>query len=267
MTEDRLSCPKCGAPISKDDKTCKNCGANLIEIAPPSPPIAPKLEEAYAGRFSVWQRLSKLIINPSEAMKDIALAPEYGGIAVIIAVQSVLLAVGFSLVGQKFQFYGSNAATVSSIFSGILAIAAVLGIFLLVVRWLVKSFLVKLACNSGSQWSFKVAASVTGYAYLADVVVGIIGLCISWFLIPTVSVDTSNLQAATQSLSGYASQIRYIRFVYSLPVSLIAALWKSYLGGLGARSGTKEKCSLTTGFAVFFVLSLIGLLVSFVVNP
>jgi hypothetical protein len=267
MAEERLTCPKCGVPISEDDKTCKNCGANLIEIPPPSPPTAPKPEEAYVRRFSVWQRLSKLIINPSEAMKDIALAPEYGGIAVIIVIQSVLFAVGLSLIGQKFQFYGSNAAAVSSIFNSILAIAAVLGVFLQVIRWLVKSFLVKLACNSGIQWSFKVAASVTGYAYLADVVVGIVSLCISWFLIPTVSVDTTNLQTATQSLSGYVSHLRSLRFVYSLPVSLIAALWKSYLGGLGARSGTKEKCSLTIGFAVFFVLSLIGLLVSFVVNP
>jgi hypothetical protein len=70
-----------------------------LEI-PTSPPTALKPEEAYARRFSVWQRLLRLTINPSEAIKDIALAPEYDGVTVIIVAQLVLLGVGFSLIGK-----------------------------------------------------------------------------------------------------------------------------------------------------------------------
>ena len=63
----------------------------------------------------------------------------------------------------------------------------------------------------------------------------------------------------------YFSKFCARALVYCLPFDLFGLLWKSYLGGLGAHFGTKEKCSLGMGIAVFFVLSLIGFLIPFVI--
>jgi hypothetical protein len=243
---------------------------SLIETPSPTspqPPVPQEVKEAYARKFSIWQRFFKLITSPSEAMKDIALAPEYDGVLVLIILQSIIGAVTLVMVRQKLQFYGENAANINSLLNLFLTIAGVIAISVIVGKWLLKSFLVKVTCDSGSGWNFKTAACVTGYAYLADILISIISLCISWFLLPTFSVDTTNLQAATLSLSDYRSQLTFMKFAYSLPVSLIAIFWKSYLGGLGTRFGTREKCSLGTGFTVFLVFSLIGLLIGYLINP
>ena len=93
---------------------------------------------------------------------------------------------------------------------------------------------------------------------------GIIGMCIAWFLLPTLHLDTTDLEAMRQVFSDYEAQLNWLRLVYALPFSLFGLLWKSYLGGLGAHFGIKEKCSLGMGIAVFFVLSLIGFLISFI---
>ncbi len=129
---------------------------------------------------------------------------------------------------------------------------------------MIKSLIVKYFCDSGSSWDFKVAACITGYAYIADIVIGVLGLVVLWFLLPTFQLDTGDLEAVRQALSGYQAQLNWLKLIYSLPLSLLGLLWKSYLGGLGAKFGTKEKCSLGTGIAVFFVLGFIGILISFI---
>jgi predicted nucleic acid-binding Zn ribbon protein len=60
----------------------------------------------------------------------------------------------------------------------------------------------------------------------------------------------------------YQVQMKWIGLFFTLPLSLIGFFWKSYLGGLGARFRTGEKCSFNHGFTVFLVLGLVGLVIS-----
>jgi hypothetical protein len=197
-------------------------------------------------------------------MRDIAFSPDYGGIVVVLALDFVLLSVGLAVILQKIQFSGPHAETISGILSGFLGVAVFIAVIILVAKWAIKSLIVKYACDSGSGWDFKTAASVTGYAYIADVIMGIVGLCLAWFLLPTFHLETADLEAMRQAISDYEAQLNWLQLMYTLPFSLFGLVWKSYLGGLGARFGTKEKCSLSMGILVFFVLSLIGVLISFV---
>lgn len=267
--EERFLCPSCGTLVFEGDIYCRKCGASLTEFfktIPETPPPSPEhvTEEPYRRKFSLTQRLYKLLTAPSEAMRDIAFAPDYEGVFVIIAVEFVLLSIGIAMVLQKIQFFGPNAGRISGMVSGILGVAIFLLLILSAVMWLIKSLIVKYACDSGSSWDFKVAASITGYAYIADLIVAILGIFVLWFLLPTFQFDTTNLEAARLALNDYQAQLNWLRLVYSLPVSLFGLLWKSYLGGLGAHFGTREQCSLGTGIAVFFVLGLIGFLISFI---
>jgi hypothetical protein len=267
--EERFTCPKRGALVSKDDKFCSNCGASLSNVSFSS--VFPEIsggeresEEAYERKFTLTQRFYKLLTSPSEAMRDIAFAPDYEGFFLIFVMEIVLVSVTLWLVFQKIHFVGEHAGAIIGSVTGVIFFAVVLGMGIVIVKWLIKSLIVRHACDNGSGWSFKTAASITGYAYFADIVVGIIGICLSWFLIPSFTVDTTDLQVAIQEMNNYMAQLTSLQLLYSLPVSFIGLLWKSYLGGLGASFGTKDKCSLRGGIIIFFVLGLIGLLFSFV---
>jgi len=200
-------------------------------------------------------------------MRDIALAPDYTGYFAILALQFVLTAVAVAMVMQKIQIAGTYAVQITSMLNVILGIAIVIAVILVIIKWLVKSFIVKYAGDSGSDWSFKTAASVTGYAYIADVIFTILGIALSWLIVPTFRVDTTNLKAAIQQMNDYRAQVNLLKLTFSLPASLLGLTWKSYLGGLGTHFGTNRRCSIRTGFIVFFVLGLIGLLVSFFISP
>jgi hypothetical protein len=158
---------------------------------------------------------------------------------------------------------GTNASQISSFVSSALGAVVVLAFVLVIVQWLVKSALVWASCKSGSNWSFKTAAVVTGYAYFADVVVGFVVLFLVWLLLPTYVIDTSNLTAAQQSFASLEAKLMLMRFLYSLPTTFLALLWKSYLGSLGSHHGTSKLCSIGKGFVVFLLLGLIGVLISF----
>ncbi len=267
--EEKFSCPGCGTLISKDSMFCKKCGVNLVgfsETALEVPPSAPERlpEEFYERKFSLTQRFYKLLTSPSEAMRDIALAPDYEGVLVVIALNIVFLSVAVGIALQKIQFSGPHAETISGMVSGLLIAVIFIAGILEVARWAIKSLIVRYACDSGSGWDFKTAASVTGYAYIADIIMGVIGLCIGLFLLPTLHFETTDLETMRQTLNDYEAQLSWLQLLYALPFSLFGLLWKSYLGGLGTRFGTKEECSLSMGIAVFFVLSLVGLLISFI---
>lgn len=270
MTEEKFSCPSCGTLVSKGDVYCRICGTNLTEFAETVPKtslsgVEGLPEELYERKFSLPLRFYKLLTAPSKAMKDIALAPDYAGILAIIAAQFVLFSFAIAMVLQKIQISGPYSQTLSGMLSGVLVLAIFVGVILFVAKWAIKSLIVRYACESGSGWDFKIAASIAGYAYIADIIFGVLGICISWLLIPTFHLDTANLTAARQSLNDYQTQLNWLKLVYTLPMSLIGLLWKSYLGGLGAHFGTKEKCSLAKGIALFFALGLIGLVISFII--
>mgnify|MGYP001571275844 CR=1 FL=1 len=275
--QENSQCPYCGALVSKTDKYCKNCGKVLIKYSdfaqsqPTQPawstPIPP-LEETYERKYSMFQRFYKLIFSPSEAMKDIALAPDYGGPIVLVILRIIITAIGISVVLQKFQLVGDTATInyISSTLFSVMAIAIVISVFLFLAFWLIKSFLVKLSCDKGSGWNFATAASVTGYAYIADFIFGIVGVIAIYFLIPSMTFDVTNLDAATSALANWEAQTYPVRLAYSIPIGFVGLIWKSFLGGLGTKFGTKENSSLAFGFFVFLVLALLGWLISYLVT-
>jgi hypothetical protein len=266
--EEKFSCPSCGALVSKGDVYCRKCGVNLTDFSqttPEAPPTPPELatKEPYERKFSLPKRFYKILTAPSEAMQDITLAPDYGGIVIITVIDFVILVIGVSLALQKLPFSGPNATRISGMLSALMIGVIFFAIIFFVVKWAVKSLIVQYACNSGSGWDFKTAASMTGYAYVADMIMGIFGLFVLWLLVPSFPpIDTTNLATVTEALNNYQAQITWLKLVYTLPLSLLGLVWKSYLGGLGAYFGTKENCSFGKSVAVFFVLGLLSVLVS-----
>ncbi|MGB9714402.1 MAG: zinc ribbon domain-containing protein [Candidatus Bathyarchaeales archaeon] len=271
MNEEQFACPKCGALVSKSDKFCRNCGASLTEIfetqaltpsTPPPAEVAP--EQPYERKYSLFQRLIKVLFSPSEGMKDIALAPSYGEVFVVLTFEIILSTAVIAMVFTKIQFVGSLPSFFWNIITSAIAIGVVFAFGLFIARWLIKSLIVKAACDSESGWDFRTAASVTGYAYLADVVISLLGLVVAWFFIPSIVIDFTNLEAARQALADFQAQTSWLKFWYTLPISLLGLAWKSYLGGLGTHFGTRGKCSEKLGFVVFFCLGLIGVVISLV---
>jgi len=263
--EENLTCPKCGALVSKGDKFCKNCGAELAwpqEVVPSPVPAVPPYERS----FSMVERFWKLVVSPSEAMRDIAGAPDYSGVLVIIMFQIVVAILAVLGVMQKIRFVGPSqqVSWIWGFVGGIMAFAVILSGLVLVGFWMLKSLIVKHSCDNGSGWTFKVAAAVTGYAYISDLIFGVLGAVVVWVLLPQFTVDVSSVNAATQSLANFTAQANWLKLWYSLPFSFIGLAWKSYLGSLGTRFGTKEKCSLGRAFVVFFVLGLVGVLFGFI---
>lgn len=271
--EENLRCTYCGASVSRTDTVCRNCGKDLstrsepVQSEPTASVQAPS-EVPYERKYSVFQRFYKLIVSPSEAMKDIGLMPDYGGPIVLLILETILMAAAFSLAFQKIQLIGDSqmVSQVSGLLSAIIALTVVIGFFLLLVFWLVKSLLVKYFCDEGSSWSFGTAASVTGYAYLADAIFMIISLVVVFSWLPSVTLNVSDLAAARQAVVNFQAQVLWIRLIVGIPVGFVRMLWKSYLGGLGTKVGTQGRSSVERGFAVFLVLALLGWLISFLIR-
>ena len=267
-------CPLCGAVVAKTDVFCKHCGAELVgtsKFAPREPEVSDlsSSEEASEQKFySVFERLYKLIVSPSVAMEDVGRWPEYNGPIVIVFLLAILASVSIALAYQKIQWTGDPnvIAQGQSYLSTVLTIAVLLSVVIVVVYWLVKSLLVKALCDSGSGWSFGTAASVTGYAYIADVIIGIIGLLVVFPLLPSLTINASDLSATQTAISNWNAQVLWIRLAVSIPLGLIGLVWKSYLGGQGTKYGTGELSSLAKGFGVFFGLTLLGWLISFLIQ-
>jgi len=201
-------------------------------------------------------------------MQDIGLAPEYTGPMLLIIFRAILLAVTIALAYSKIQWAGDPNLInrVSGLLSGIITLAMVMGVGLVLAYWLGKALIVKYTCDSGSAWTFKTAASVTGYAYVPELILGIIGLVVVYSMIPAITMNVSDLDATRTALENYQAQVLWIQIIFSVPVSIIGVIWKSYLGGLGTKFGTQKKASLALGFTVFLILSLLGWGISFLLT-
>ena len=272
--EEHLVCPHCGAAVVKTDVVCRSCGGDLVRpfrfaSKEPEVSVEPSSEETDVREYSVFERFFKLVVSPSNAMEDVARWPDYTGPVVILFLLCVLAGVDVSLVFQKIQLTGDPelVSSAQGLISGIVAAAVVIGVVIVIVFWLVKSLLVKALCDDGSGWSFATAASVTGYAYIADLIIGIIGSIVVIPLLPSITIDVSDTSATQVAIANYQTQLLWIRLAISVPLALVGLVWKSYLGGLGTKYGTDESSSLGKGFAVFLGLALLGLLINFLVNP
>ncbi len=220
----------------------------------------------YSRSFSLIQRLYGVLRKPSETMRDIGLAPDYGGVTIILIFQIALMIGAISISMSKIHIIGTYATEVNNAISGAVALATGIGVFLVLLRWAVKSAIVWKACDEASGWSFSSAAAVTGYAYFVEVIVNIIWMVLISVYMPVLQLDVSNLEAAVQALESYKSQV-IVLALYRLPITFLTLIWKSYLGGIGAHHGTREMCSKTKGIAVFLILSLIGVIISIIISP
>jgi hypothetical protein len=271
--EEHLTCPDCGASVSRTDWFCKACGK---ELSPSSGPVQnepaassePVSEQAYERKYSVFQRFYRLVVSPSAAMKDIGLSPDYAGPVLLVILESILGVVAISLAFQKIQITGDSqmVSQVQGFVSLVMTIAAVFVVVYFLVAWLVKSLIVKYSCDGGSGWSFGTTASVTGYAYLADFIVGVISLIIVYPLLPSLTLNVSDVTAATQAVANFQAQIQWTRLLIAIPLGLVSLIWKSHLGALGTKFGTHERTSRPMGFTVFLVLALFGWLISFLLR-
>lgn len=243
----------------------------LLLSEPAAPPPSSSLPEAsptptpYVKRFNVFQRLYRLLFSPAEAMQDIASAPDYQGGLTIILIQTMLMGIVVASIFQKIHFTGSisGVSLAGAVFFFaffILVLALIVSVAMLVGLWFLEALFVKLLGDSGSGWSFRVAASVAGYAYIAYFVSGLIPLVGSWLLMPEVTIDLTNpaLSRAVIQEIGLPSWFSLVSWVFAV----LGLVWVSYLGGLGVHFGTKKRCSIRKGMAVFLGLGLIPVLIS-----
>ena len=135
----------------------------------------------------------------------------------------------------------------------------------LIIRWLVKSYLIQHGCDSKA-WDFGTAASVTGYAYLPNVIFSFVGAILSWILLPSVVINTTDLEQALAQIQQFSAETIWISISLTMILSVIAWIWKSKIGSYGAYAGTHGNCSEGSAFGVYLMVGGLGLLIDFVSN-
>ena len=196
-------------------------------------------------------------------MDDIGSAPDYTGVIVLFVIWTIFTIIGVMIMLPKLQFVGPYGATITSAVMATTVGTLILVPFVLIIRWLVKSYLIRHACN-GKSWDFPTAASVTGYAYLPNVIISFVWLFVIWFLIPSVIVDTTDLAQALIQLEIFDAQTMWITVGLSTIFAAFALLWKSYLGSLGTYTGTRMNCERNSAFGAFVAIGFIGLLIDLI---
>ena len=196
-------------------------------------------------------------------MEDIGQAPDYGGVIVLFAIWTIISFIGLGISLTKLQFTGPYGDFVNSgVYSGVV-MAGLLVPVGLIIRWLVKSYLIRHMTDSNA-WDFEAAASVTGYAYLPNVIFTLIGAIIAWLLVPAIVIDTTDLLVATAQLELYNAEIFWITFLPSILFSLIALLWKSRIGSYGTYYGTHRRIEIGSAFGTFMIIGFIGFVIDFI---
>jgi hypothetical protein len=99
-----------------------------------------------------------------------------------------------------------------------------------------------------------------------EIILGIIGFAVVYPMIPAITLNVSDLDATRIALASYEAQLLWIQIIFSVHLSFIGVISKSYIGGLGTKFGTEEKASLALGFTMFLILSLLGWGISFLLT-
>ncbi|TFG95394.1 hypothetical protein E4H12_13360 [Candidatus Thorarchaeota archaeon] len=271
----RTTCPQCGQLVPSGNSYCGKCGASMsrsprssgIEPTSSSPSIRrPRPQYPhYDRKLSLLGRITKLLTSPEEAMEDISLAPDYGGVIVLFIAWTIISIISFNIALQKIQFVGPYGDDVNRMVAAGAAGVVMLIPVVLIIRWLIKSYLIRHACDSKS-WNFETAASVTGYAYLPNIIFSIIGLFTVWLLIPSVVIDTVDIDLALAQMDIFTAQTMWITVGLSTLFSLLALFWKSHIGSYGAYFGTHKNCEKGSAFGSFLMIGFLGFIIDFISN-
>ena len=226
---------------------------------------AEKKEEAslpYERKYGLLKRLWGAIFKPDETFSDIALSPDYAGVILILIIEATLFIVTIYQLFGKINIVGPYASDVKGFLNMLMSMVSVMIFPFCVIRWLIKSVIIWKACDSGSNWTFSSAASVTGYAYIVEIISAAINMFVVSTL-PSLTLDTSNPEMVTKQANEYISMFQSGYYPHMLIISFVFIFWKSYLGGLGTHYGTRKLCSKAFAMALFVILSLIGLAVNY----
>lgn len=276
--ENSITCPRCGQIVPSGNAYCGACGAQVSSVRDvghtrsrieptssvvrrPPAPLPPK----YDRQLSMFERFTKLLTSPREAMEDIGRAPDYGGVIVLFILWTIIGTIGYVITLQKIQFVGTYSSQINAILA-----AASMGIIILIpivliVRWLIKSYLIRHLTDSNS-WTFETAASVTGYAYLPNLIFAFVGIFISWLLLPSIIINTSNLEQALAQMELFTNQTLWLTIGINTLLSVAALFWKSNLGSYGTYYGTHMNYEKDSAFAIFLLVGGIGLVIDLFSN-
>jgi hypothetical protein len=273
--ENSTTCPRCGQIVPSGNAYCGKCGAPVPripfthrdELGDVISTHEPAMQHypGYKRKFSIFERILNVLFSPREAMEDIGHIPDYEGVLVIFVLWTIVTAIDVFLTLPKIQFSGSNGELLNSLIVSTAWASLILVPILLIIRWLIKSYLIQHGCDS-NKWDFGTAASVTGYAYLPNVVFSLVGAILTWMFMPSIVINTTNLDQAYVQLLQFASQTMWISVGIPTGLSFIALFWKSKLGSYGAYSGTRGTCSEGSAFGIFLLIGFIGLLIDLIIN-
>jgi hypothetical protein len=272
--EKKTVCFRCGKFVPTGNSYCGFCGAlvsrpssssSTIELIGGRELTPVQQYPQYDRKFSTFTRIAKLLTSPKEVMNDIGLAPDYVGVIILFAIWTILTFVGTMVALTKMQFIGTYGTQVTlMVFAGVGGAMTIVP-FVLIIRWLIKSYLIRHLCD-GKSWDFQTAASVTGYAYLPNIIFIFIGIVISWLLLPSIVIDTTDLDQALVQLQLFEAQTAWFTIGLNTIFAIIAWIWKSYIGSYGAYSGTHRNCELNSALGNFMAIGGIGVLIDFIAN-
>lgn len=268
----KIRCPHCGQLVPSGNSYCGVCGAS-VDSQPHSrglEPIGSRLPPTpqyprYDRKLSTLGRITGLLTSPQETMEDIGLAPDYGGVIAIFVIWTIISFIGLAISLPKIQFTGPYANIVNSTVAVTAVTAALIVPVVFIIRWLVKSYLIRHLCDSKS-WDFETAASVTGYAYLPNAILSVIGIFVAWLIIPSIVIDTADLELALVQMELFNAQFFWIIVGLNTLISILALFWKSYLGSYGAYYGMHKNYERESAFTMFMVVGGIGFLIDFFSN-
>lgn len=270
--EKSTTCSTCGKLVSAGNDHCGYCGTlvsksstspNTIELTGGATPA--QHHPRYERKYSTSQRLTKLLTSPKDAMDDIGLAPDYSGVIVLFVIWTIFSIIGVMIMLPKLQFIGPYGPEITRMVMASTVGTLILVPFILVIRWLVKSYLIRHACDSKS-WDFQTAASVTGYAYLPNIIFSFVWIIVIWLLMPSVVIDTTDLAQALIQMEIFDGQTMWLTVGVSMVLSIITLLWKSYLGSFGTYTGTHNNCERNFAFVAFAIIGLIGIVIDLASN-
>lgn len=133
-------------------RTIEDKLSRTLQTSPEAVPPTNTQTVPYERRFSLLLRFWKLLISPSEAMRDIALAPDYTGPTAILALEIIAATIAVWGTMQKINIVGSSEyiPRIWGFVGAIIAVAVIVSGFMMIARWLIKSLIIKYACDSES---------------------------------------------------------------------------------------------------------------------